>query len=91
MEQEQTNNNADGQAVNVDPLVMPDVSELRKAAKCVFLATEENVAHDLSDKLNRAANTIEALQDFSIWMTGCGYDFCQHDYFVKQRDRLLRA
>jgi hypothetical protein len=32
---------------------------------------------------------IEALKDFAIWMTGCGYDFCQHDYFNKCRDELL--
>ncbi len=30
------------------------------------------------------------LQDFCIWLTGCGYDFCQHDYFCKQRDKLLK-
>ena len=77
--------------VPVKRLVMPDVTDLRKAAKCVFLAADEDVAHDLSDKLNRAANTIEELQDFAIWMTGCGYDFCQHEYFCKQRDKLLKA
>lgn len=33
---------------------------------------------------------IEELQDFCIWMTGCGYDFTQHTYFVKQRDKLLK-
>jgi hypothetical protein len=30
-----------------------------------------------------------ALQEFAIWMTGCGYDFCQHKYFCEQRDLLL--
>lgn len=35
-------------------------------------------------------NKIEALQDFAIWMTGCGYDFAQHDYFFEQRDKLLK-
>ena len=30
------------------------------------------------------------LQDFCIWLTGCGYDFTQHKYFIKQRDRLLK-
>ena len=29
------------------------------------------------------------LQEFAIWMTGCGYEFTQHDYFCKQRDKLL--
>lgn len=31
----------------------------------------------------------EELKDFVIWMTGCGYDFCQHSYFIEQRDKLL--
>jgi len=30
------------------------------------------------------------LKDFAIWMTGCGYDFTQHDYFVKKREELLK-
>jgi hypothetical protein len=33
---------------------------------------------------------VAALQDFAIWMTGCGYDFCQHEYFCEQRDKLLK-
>jgi hypothetical protein len=32
----------------------------------------------------------DELRDFIIWMTGCGYDFCQHPYFVERRDTLLR-
>jgi hypothetical protein len=35
-------------------------------------------------------NENRGLKDFAIWMTGCGYDFCQHEYFIKQRDVLLR-
>ena len=38
-----------------------------------------------------AKRRIEELQDFAIWMTGCGYDFCQHEYFCKKRDELLKA
>jgi len=34
---------------------------------------------------------VKELQDLAIWMTGCGYDFCQLDYFCKQRDKLLKA
>jgi len=33
---------------------------------------------------------IEELKELIIWMTGCGYDFTQHEYFVKQRDKLLK-
>ena len=64
--------------------------ELHKAAKCVFLVTEEAIAQDLADKLNGAAVRIEELRELAIWMTGCGYDFCQHRYFREQRDKLLK-
>lgn len=40
---------------------MTDILKLRKAAKAVFLATEEDIAHDLSGLLNSAANEIERL------------------------------
>ena len=30
------------------------------------------------------------LRGFAIWLTGCGYDFAQHDYFQKNR-HLLQA
>jgi len=50
----------------------------------------------LADQLDQAATMlrqqqaeIEALKDFAIWLTGCGYDFCQHEYFIKCRDELL--
>ena len=33
---------------------------------------------------------VKDLEDFIIWMTGCGYDFCQHEYFIEQRDKLLK-
>jgi len=26
---------------------------------------------------------VSKLQDLAIWMTGCGYDFCQHEFFTK--------
>lgn len=34
---------------------------------------------------------IEQLQDFAIWMTGCGYDFTKHEHFIKFRDNLLKG
>ena len=40
-----------------------DTTELRKAARCVFLACEEAVAHDLADKMNGAANEIDRLRN----------------------------
>ena len=69
---------------------MIDTDELRKAAQAVYLAAEEDVAYDLANKLNSAATAIDDLKNFVIWMTGCGYDFCQHEYFCKERDELLK-
>lgn len=37
------------------------IEDLRKSASAVFLATEEDVAHDLSEKLNKAAKLIDEL------------------------------
>ena len=37
-----------------------------------------------------AKTRIEELEDFCIWLTGCGYDFTQHPYFCEQRDKLLK-
>ena len=37
------------------------------------------------------ADLTEKLQDFAIWMTGCGYDFTQHEYFIGCRDELLKG
>lgn len=32
---------------------------------------------------------IAELQDFVLWMTGCGYEFTQHEFFNRQRDKLI--
>ena len=68
---------------------MVDTTELRKAGMAVFLAVEESVAQDLSNKLINAAHELDELRMLALWMTGCGYDFCQHEYFCKKRDELL--
>lgn len=39
----------------------------------------------LEKKCQEAAAKILELQKFAIWMTGCGYDFTQHEYFIKNR------
>jgi len=41
-------------------------------------------------QIERLQSQIEELQDFCIWLTGCGYDFAQHDYFIQKRDKLLK-
>ncbi len=48
---------------------------------------ELNKVHVILEKANK---DIDGLKDFAIWMTGCGYDFTQHDYFCKQRDKYLK-
>jgi len=68
-----------------------DTDELREVAKCVFRATNDETIQDLAYRLNDAANLIDELREFAIWMTGCGYDFCQHEYFCKKRDTLLKV
>ena len=51
-------------------------------------------SHDITEEVGNLILSIseerDELKDFAIWMTGCGYDFCQHDYFIKQRDKLLK-
>ena len=34
---------------------------------------------------------VNDLKAFAIWMTGCGYDFTQHQYFIDQRDKLFKS
>ena len=49
----------------------------------------KEMMEDLHTVVRQQQAEIEALKDFAIWMTGCGYDFCQHEYFIKCRDELL--
>ena len=48
-----------------------------------------NHATEIATMIRQQQAEIEALKDFAIWLTGCGYDFCQHEYFIKCRDELL--
>jgi len=66
-----------------------DTNDLRKAAQVVYLVTDKNLGNVISSKLNKAATVIDELQDLVVWMTGCGYDFCQHKYFRDKVDELL--
>lgn len=43
---------------------MPLVERLRKAATCVYIAVEKDVADDLSDMLRKAADEIDRLRQF---------------------------
>ena len=31
---------------------------------------------------------LKELQDLAIWMSGCGYDFTQHEHFLKNKHLL---
>ena len=44
----------------------------------------------LIKEINELKKQTLELQEFCIWLTGCGYDFCQHKYFCEQRDKLLK-
>jgi len=68
--------------------------EIAEAKMCGGLPTvgghDDCHASQFKKTIRDLEATINELQDFAIWMTGCGYDFCQHDYFCKQRDKLLK-
>ena len=49
------------------------------------------ITRPYEQKIAELEAQIVELKDFAIWMTGCGYDFCQHEYFIKQRDVLLKV
>jgi len=39
-----------------------DTNELRKAANCIFIATDEKTAQDISERLNAVADEIDMLR-----------------------------
>lgn len=43
---------------------------------------------NMRDRFLKVNADHEKLRDLAIWMTGCGYDFAQHDYFVENRHLL---
>jgi len=51
---------------------------------------KHEVEDEIANLLESVSRERDDLKDFAIWMTGCGYDFCQHDYFCKKRDELLK-
>lgn len=51
---------------------------------------KHEVENEVANLLESVSRERDDLKDFAIWMTGCGYDFCQHDYFCKKRDELLK-
>ena len=58
------------------------------------IVTQLAVVHTMLPKvkelIDQQAQEIEQLKEFAVWMSGCGYDFTQHDYFIRCRDSLLK-
>jgi hypothetical protein len=52
--------------------------------------TKYEITAQVSTLLQAVSEERDELKDFAIWMTGCGYDFCQHKYFREKRDELLK-
>ena len=66
-------------------------SELADSAKEIHTTIEAlEFVQKAIPLLRQQQAEIEALKDFAIWMTGCGYDFRQHIYFNECFDKLLR-
>ncbi|MFW8602557.1 hypothetical protein ACOHYD_13900, partial [Desulfobacterota bacterium M19] len=56
---ENNQENSPNSVVPLERIVIPDfIEELHKAAKCVFIAVDVEVARDLSVKLNKAAELL---------------------------------
>lgn len=57
--------------------------------------TIDGAEHEIEDAVSGLIVMIskerDELKDLAIWMTGCGYDFCQHEYFCTKRDELLKG
>ena len=74
---------------NVEAMLMSEQPHIDQAA--TMLRQQQAEITKLKLEWQYMADLTEKLQDFAIWMTGCGYDFCQHEYFIKCRDELLKG
>ena len=61
----------------------------------VFSTKEEAIAKAKQmlkvDEYLAEIKRLHELQEFAQWLTGCGYDFCQHEYFVQNRHLLCSS
>ena len=62
-------------------IAQAEIAELKKDLELYSKGYEVRIAELKAEKLE--------LQEFAIWMTGCGYDFAALPYFCTQRDKLL--
>ena len=51
---------------------------------------KHEVSAQVAALLQAVSEERDELKELAIWMTGCGYDFCQHNSFVAGRDKLLK-
>jgi len=58
--------------------------------KVVIYEKTYETSDEVADLIMMINEECDQLKDFAIWMTGCGYDFSQHEYFCKKRDELLK-
>jgi chemotaxis methyl-accepting protein methylase len=66
------------------------VLQLDQEVKDTFVAMVRHHEEEIKHEVEPLRQQVENLRDFAIWMTGCGYDFGQHEYFIEQRDKLLK-
>lgn len=60
-------------------------SETNKTREAIILLTKwQEHANDMND----VYDLIYKLQDLGIWMSGCEYDFTQHEYWMKNKHLL---
>ena len=75
----------------------PSVESIQAAAQCwcdeetKSKLMDSDLALAFAKRLDKKDELIAELQDFAMWMTGCGYEFTQHEFFNIQRDKLLKS
>ncbi|RLI66891.1 MAG: hypothetical protein DRO67_00570 [Candidatus Asgardarchaeum californiense] len=46
--------------------------------------------HEQESEIAALKQKVGELKDFCIWLTGCRYDFTQHEYYLKTMKRLMK-
>ena len=67
-----------------------EASQIWCRPDCEHIEMDVTLATAFAEVLQTHMDKLEETQEFAIWLTGCGYDFTQHEYFCKQRDKLLK-
>ena len=64
---------------------------MSKASKKYWKENQQSITNIFDYAEAYHQSEVKELKEFAIWMTGCGYDFTQHEYFIQKRDELLRT